>query len=214
LLLTFRCSTLAIFILSFLCFSSSVYFCSELWFWSEWNQHLYTRCCEHTVAFYSLQNVHACINILCAQTQSLAPHAYMYFIVWERKLGEGSYCCCMWGRYTALQSLANLQSFLSRGKNGVGNEKTLWQTGIGRIAASLTLMKHYLPLHSPKTKDRRMFETKKQRNHYLHYLLIRVRLCGLVVGVSDYRSRCPSSIPGDTRFSEKYWVWNGVHSAS
>jgi hypothetical protein len=24
----------------------------------------------------------------------------------------------------------------------------------------------------------------------------------------------PDSIPDDTRFSEKYWVWNGVHSAS
>jgi hypothetical protein len=24
----------------------------------------------------------------------------------------------------------------------------------------------------------------------------------------------PGSIPGATRFSEKWWVWNGVHSAS
>jgi hypothetical protein len=24
----------------------------------------------------------------------------------------------------------------------------------------------------------------------------------------------PGSIPGATKFSEKYWVWNGVHSAS
>jgi hypothetical protein len=29
-----------------------------------------------------------------------------------------------------------------------------------------------------------------------------------------YRSRDPGSIPGATRFSEKYWVWNGAHSAS
>jgi hypothetical protein len=29
------------------------------------------------------------------------------------------------------------------------------------------------------------------------------RLCGLVVRLSGYRSRGPSSIPGDTRFSEK-----------
>jgi hypothetical protein len=28
-------------------------------------------------------------------------------------------------------------------------------------------------------------------------------LCGLVVRVSGYRSRCPDSIPGATRFSEK-----------
>jgi hypothetical protein len=24
----------------------------------------------------------------------------------------------------------------------------------------------------------------------------------------------PGSIPSATRFSEKYWIWNGVHSAS
>jgi hypothetical protein len=40
------------------------------------------------------------------------------------------------------------------------------------------------------------------------------RLCGLVVRVPGYRSRGPGSIPGATRFSEKQWVWNGVHSAS
>jgi hypothetical protein len=32
--------------------------------------------------------------------------------------------------------------------------------------------------------------------------------------VPYYRSRNPGSIPGATRFSEKYWFWNGVHSAS
>jgi hypothetical protein len=37
------------------------------------------------------------------------------------------------------------------------------------------------------------------------------RLCGLMVKVPGYRSRCPGSIPGATRFSEKQWVWNGVH---
>jgi hypothetical protein len=40
------------------------------------------------------------------------------------------------------------------------------------------------------------------------------RLCGLVVRVPGYRSRGPGSIPCATRFSEKEWVWNGVHSAS
>jgi hypothetical protein len=39
-------------------------------------------------------------------------------------------------------------------------------------------------------------------------------LCGLVVRVPGCRSRGPGSIPGATRFSEKLWVWNGVHSAS
>jgi hypothetical protein len=40
------------------------------------------------------------------------------------------------------------------------------------------------------------------------------RLCGLVVRVPGYRSRGLGSIPGATGFSEKCWVWNGVHSAS
>jgi hypothetical protein len=40
------------------------------------------------------------------------------------------------------------------------------------------------------------------------------RLCGLVVRVPGYRSRGPGTISGATRFSEKQWVWNGVHSAS
>jgi hypothetical protein len=35
-----------------------------------------------------------------------------------------------------------------------------------------------------------------------------------VVRVLGYRSRGPCSIPSAVRFSEKYWVWNGVHSAS
>jgi hypothetical protein len=35
-----------------------------------------------------------------------------------------------------------------------------------------------------------------------------------VIGVPGYRSRGPDSIPGATTISEKYWVWNGVHSAS
>jgi hypothetical protein len=34
-----------------------------------------------------------------------------------------------------------------------------------------------------------------------------------VVRVPGYRSTGPGSIPGATIFSEKYWVWNGVHSA-
>jgi hypothetical protein len=39
-------------------------------------------------------------------------------------------------------------------------------------------------------------------------------LCGLVAWVPGYRSRGLGSFPGTTRFSEKYWAWNGVHSAS
>jgi hypothetical protein len=39
-------------------------------------------------------------------------------------------------------------------------------------------------------------------------------LCGLVVRVPGYRSKGPGSIPSATRFSEKYWVLIGDHSAS
>jgi hypothetical protein len=35
-----------------------------------------------------------------------------------------------------------------------------------------------------------------------------------VVRVSSYKSRGPGSIFDATSFSEKQWVWNGVHSAS
>jgi hypothetical protein len=38
--------------------------------------------------------------------------------------------------------------------------------------------------------------------------------CGLVIRVSGYIYRGPGSIPDAARFSEKLWVWNGVHSAS
>jgi hypothetical protein len=47
------------------------------------------------------------------------------------------------------------------------------------------------------------------------FILLADRLCGLVVKVPGYRFRGPGSIPGATNFfSEKLWVWNGVHSAS
>jgi hypothetical protein len=53
------------------------------------------------------------------------------------------------------------------------------------------------------------------RTEFLYVMLKKVdRLCVLVVRVPGYRSRGPGSIPCATRFSEKLWVWNGVHSAS
>jgi hypothetical protein len=53
------------------------------------------------------------------------------------------------------------------------------------------------------------------RTQFIYVLLKKVdRICGVVVTVSDYRSRGPGSIPDSARVSEKYWVWNGVHSAS
>jgi hypothetical protein len=51
-------------------------------------------------------------------------------------------------------------------------------------------------------------------SNYHGISLLSDRLCDLAVSVPGYRSRGPGSIPGATRFSEKQWVWNGVHSAS
>jgi hypothetical protein len=53
------------------------------------------------------------------------------------------------------------------------------------------------------------------RNEFIYVIQKKIdRLCGLVVRVSGYRSRGQGSILGDTKFSEKQWVRNGVHSAS
>jgi hypothetical protein len=53
------------------------------------------------------------------------------------------------------------------------------------------------------------------RTEFIYVMQKKVdRLCGLVVRVPGYRSKGPGSIPGATRFSEKYWVWNRVHPAS
>jgi hypothetical protein len=51
-------------------------------------------------------------------------------------------------------------------------------------------------------------ELMKLKVTYITY-----HLCGIVVRVPGYRSRDPGSIPSATRSSEKYWVWNRVHSA-
>jgi hypothetical protein len=42
------------------------------------------------------------------------------------------------------------------------------------------------------------------RTEFIYVMQKKVdRLCGLVVRFPDYRPRCPGSIPGATRFSEK-----------
>jgi hypothetical protein len=48
----------------------------------------------------------------------------------------------------------------------------------------------------------------------LIYIYVNYRLWGLVVKVSWNRFRGSGSIPGATRFLEKLWVRNGMHSAS
>jgi hypothetical protein len=49
-------------------------------------------------------------------------------------------------------------------------------------------------------------------NWMRHFISSSGHFCGLVIRVPGYRSRGLSSIPGATRFSEKWWVWNGVVS--
>jgi hypothetical protein len=46
------------------------------------------------------------------------------------------------------------------------------------------------------------------------WMIFMHRLCVLAVRVPGYRSRGHGSIPDTIRFSEKLWVWNGVHLAS
>jgi hypothetical protein len=53
------------------------------------------------------------------------------------------------------------------------------------------------------------------RTEFIYVMYKKVdRLCGQVVRVPGYRSRGPGSNLCATRFSEKQWIWNGVHSAS
>jgi hypothetical protein len=40
------------------------------------------------------------------------------------------------------------------------------------------------------------------------------RFCGLMVRVSGQRFRCPGSIPGNTIFFEKWWVWRPLSFVS
>jgi hypothetical protein len=53
---------------------------------------------------------------------------------------------------------------------------------------------------------------------HMHQMLQSKQCTGLLFNLFNdapgYRSRVPVSIPGSARFSEKQWVWNGVHSAS
>jgi hypothetical protein len=57
-----------------------------------------------------------------------------------------------------------------------------------------------------------VFPVRYELNLYM--LCRRKQVYGLVVRVPGYRSRGLGSIPCATRFSEKQWVWNGIHSAS
>jgi hypothetical protein len=56
--------------------------------------------------------------------------------------------------------------------------------------------------------------TERCSSFSTHFLL-HVKDSGIsLVRVPGYRSRGPGSIPGSTRFSEKWWIWNGAHAAS
>jgi hypothetical protein len=74
-------------------------------------------------------------------------------------------------------------------------------------AAALNYKTWSLSLHSKRNAIRGVFT-------HIHGLVWANGLCSLVVRVLGYRSRDPGSITGAIRSSEKYWVWNWVHSAS
>jgi hypothetical protein len=87
------------------------------------------------------------------------------------------------------------------------------------LLGSVTYISNFIRLDSgiQKLKGEIQRQTDRQEGGIISLLLFyqtKEGLCGLVVSVPAYRSRGPGSNPGATRFSEKYWVWNGVHSAS
>jgi hypothetical protein len=65
------------------------------------------------------------------------------------------------------------------------------------------------------TKRGRSYRLHRESHHARRNALLTLPFCeALVVRVPGYRSIGPGSIPGPTKFSEKQWVWNRVHSAS
>jgi hypothetical protein len=59
-----------------------------------------------------------------------------------------------------------------------------------------------------------LYSTTLLYDNCSHSFYMLLRVTGLVVRVSGYRSIDSVSIPGATRFSEKQWVRNEVHSTS
>ena len=50
-----------------------------------------------------------------------------------------------------------------------------------------------------------------------NFVMLQFMVTASVVQWSEFLAtdtEVPGSIPGATRFSEQYWIWNGVHSAS
>jgi hypothetical protein len=73
-------------------------------------------------------------------------------------------------------------------------------------------IRHISAIH--KFKGNKICKSHKKLLPNTVNILITDRLCGLMVRVPGYRYRGPGSIPGVTRFSEKSWAWNQIHSAS
>jgi hypothetical protein len=102
-------------------------------------------------------------------------------------------------------------------------------SALNRTGTPRTFSCHSSPLHGssppPTAKEHILYESLNCHwllTKYMKPLLFKIRriysnrdhLCGLVVRVLGYRSGDPGSIPGTTRKKKRYWVWNGVHSAS
>jgi hypothetical protein len=57
---------------------------------------------------------------------------------------------------------------------------------------------------------------REKRKHSVLYVFTFLTIPSTASEVwwSEFLGTDPGSVPGATRFSEKQWVWNGVHSAS
>jgi hypothetical protein len=64
----------------------------------------------------------------------------------------------------------------------------------------------------PSSRCKRKQTVKEIMSNEFVFVVHLMHRRGLVATIPVYRSRGPGSIPSTTTFSEKQWVWNGVHS--
>jgi hypothetical protein len=95
----------------------------------------------------------------------------------------------------------------NRGRMVGGNDRDRSLLNVFKIYKSFCLI--CIPIQ-PLTAYVSKSKTLVRSEDFTQYRYQIDRLCGLVVRFPAYRSRGP----GTTRFSEKLWVWKGVHSAS
>jgi hypothetical protein len=95
-----------------------------------------------------------------------------------------------------------------------GRDYSLLQTLSSEVKCLLTHFLHEGTLPSRVPLRHIILAWRKHYLYFVNYCIPEDCLYGLVVRVPGYRSRGPGSIPNATKFSEKLWVSNGVHSTS